>query len=345
MKALMYTAVRTLEMRDVPEPKPGPGEALVRVAATGICGSDLSGFLGHSARRKPGLILGHETCGVVAALGDGAIETDADLPGKRVVVNPLFSCGACAACEIGRQNCCERWRILGLDTTHGAFADYVLTPARNLHPLPGHVSDAAAVMIEPLANAVHLIAKVPTDAGLYPTAAIIGGGTLGVAILAVARQRGIRVVAVSEPNAARARASEALGAENILDPRRYADVAEEIRRLTGERGVDVAIDAVGSEEARRVAAASVARGGTVLLLGLAEGPTTLDYIDLIRREARLQCCFCYTPGDFRTAFDLVARGTVDFGPWTDVLPLADGQQAFERLVTDPGDRIKIALTP
>lgn len=341
MKALVYTAPNKVEMQEMPEPTAGPGEVILRVGATGICGSDVHGFLGHSPRRQPGLVLGHETCGAVAAVGEGV---DASLMKQRVSVNPLISCQQCAACRAGRHNVCENWKLIGMDRLHGGFADLVAVPIRNIRPLPAHVTEAAAVMIEPLANAVHLIAHVPETAGLYPTAAIFGGGTLGMAILTVARQRGIRVVAVSEPNAARARVAEALGAERVIDPR-STNVAEEIRRITGGRGVDVAIEAMGTETIRQEAAASVAKGGTVLLLGLAEGPTTLDFIDLTRREIRLQCSFCYTERDFDAAFEMVARGDVDFSQWTDVLPLGEGQSAFERLITDPGDRIKIALTP
>src|SRR5580693_9039885 len=121
MKALLYSALKTLEMCDLPEPVAGPGEVKIRVAATGICGSDVHGFLGHSARRQPGLVLGHETLGVVVA-GDDS------LAGKRVSVNPLMTCGTCAACRAGRQNVCRSWKLLGLDQTNGGFAEYVVVP-------------------------------------------------------------------------------------------------------------------------------------------------------------------------------------------------------------------------
>ena len=341
MKALVYTALKTLEMREIAEPRPEAGEVLVRVTATGICGSDIHGFLGHSARRKPGLVLGHEAVGIVAALGDGV---DSALLNTRVSINPLISCGHCAACSAGRQNVCAQWRLLGLDTTQGGFAEAVVVPARNVIPLPEHVTDAAAVMIEPLANAIHLLSHMPAEAGLFPTAVIFGGGTLGAAILAVARARGIRVLALSEPNPQRARVAEELGAEYVINPR-DADVVAEIHRLTNGRGVDIALDAVGLEVTRQSAATVVARGGTVLLLGLDAGPTTFDFHDIIRREVRLQCSFAYTERAFAAAFEMVAQGVADFAPWTDMLPLSEGQRAFDRLVADPGDRFKIALQP
>ena len=349
MKALVYTAVRKFELRDIAEPRPGPGEVLVRVAATGICGSDVHGFMGRSARRNPGLVLGHETVGTVQALGEGV---DKAIAHTRVSVNPLISCGVCDACRTGRHNVCADWRLLGLDTTQGAFAEAVVVPVRNILPLPEHVSDAMAVMIEPLANAIHLISHTPRQAGMFPTACIFGGGTLGLSILSVARAKGMRVIAVIEPNAARAKVATELGAENVLDPRAVDTVAE-IKRMTGGHGVDVSIDAVGLAQTRQQTVASLTRGGTALFLGLEEGPAQFDFFDLIRREIRLQCSFGYNQTDFSAALDFVARstgsgqarGAADFTRWTDTLPLSDGQAAFERLIRDPGDRVKIALKP
>jgi len=337
MRALMYTALKTLEMRDLPEPTLRNGEVKVRVGATGICGSDLHGFLGHSARRQPGLVLGHETVGVVT-------EGDESLIGTRVSVNPLITCGFCAACRGGRHNNCLTWRLLGMDQTSGAFGESVVVPRRNVHPIPASVSDAAAVMVEPLANAFHILSMIQPSAGLRPTAAIIGGGTLGACILSVARARGLQVLLVSEPNPLRAEVARELGAARVLDPKEVDVVADVLEQTNGE-GVSVAVDAVGSAATRNTVAKLVCRGGTALLLGLDEGPTTFDFFDLIRREVRLQTSFAYTEQNYSEALEFITQGAVDFGPWTDVLPLEQGQEAFERLIANPGDRIKIALAP
>ncbi len=341
MKALVYTAIRTLEMREIAAPQAADSEVLVRVRATGICGSDVHGFLGLQARRQPGLVLGHETMGDVQAVGPGV---DSSLLGVRVAVNPLISCLNCRACAAGRHNCCAQWRLLGMDRMQGGFAETIAVPARNVHRLPDHVSDAAAVMIEPLANAFHLVGHIPAHAGVLPTAAIFGCGTLGAAILSVALARGIQVVAQSESNPHRARVAAELGAPRVLNAREDDAVAE-IARLTNGRGVDVAIDAVGSQETRSTAAKCVTRGGTALLLGLHEDVSSFDFSDIMRREVRLQCSYCYTERDFAAAFDFVCSGAADYARWTDILPLEQGQNAFERLVSDPGDRLKIVLQP
>ncbi len=336
MRALVYAALRTLEIREVPEPILAIGEVKVKVTATGICGSDLHGFQGHSARRQPGLTLGHESVGVVVS-GDPRLE------GLRVSVNPLITCGICAACRAGRQNNCTSWRLLGMDQTNGGFGEFVTVPLRNVHPIPDTCSDAEAVLVEPLANAFHLLSMAPNNAGLTPTIAIVGGGTLGACILSVALARGFQVIAVSEPNQLRAQVATALGAKLVLDPRGN-DVAATVMEMTGGLGVAAAVDAVGSSLTRNTAVAMLAKGGTALLLGLDEGPTTFDFFDLIRREIRLQTSYAYTEQNYTEALNFVLQKKVDFSRWTETVPLAEGQSAFERLISSPGDRIKIALT-
>lgn len=341
MKALVYTAIKTLEMQDLQKPVAGAGEVLVRVGATGICGSDVHGFLGLQKRRQPGLVLGHETMGVVEEIGEGV---DESLVNKRVSINPMIACHQCRACSEGRHNVCANWELIGMDRKNGAFAEWVAVPARNVHVLPDHVSDAAAVMIEPLANAFHLVNHIPAHAGLLPTGVIFGCGTLGAAILVAAKARGVHIIAQIEPNPQRAEAAKKLGASLVLNPREV-NVVDEIMKLTGGRGVDVAMDAVGLQSTREGCAHSVTRGGTALLLGLDEDVSSFDFSVVLRREVRLQCSYCYTERDFAAAFDFVCSEAADFSPWTDIVPLEQGQSAFERLIHNPEDRLKIVLQP
>lgn len=341
MKALVMTAFHRVEVLERDYPRPQPGEVVIRTGATGICGSDMHGFHGRSPRRQPGLVLGHETHGWVHETGAGV---DAALKGQRVSVNPLVSCERCEMCRQGRQNVCLDWYLLGMDQVPGGMAEYFKVPARNLIPLPDHVDEGEAVMIEPLANAVHLLAHAPAHHGLYPTAAIWGGGTLGIAILCVCRERGVRVLAVVEPNPRRAAVAKQLGAETLLDPQSQDAVAE-IRRMTGGRGVDLGLEAVGIPVTRQQTAAALVKGGTALLLGLDAPETTFDMTDAVRRELRLQCSYGFNHHDYAEAFKLVAGSTVKLKPWIDVMPLSEGQAAFERLSKDPGDRVKIALKP
>src|SRR5437868_6700225 len=136
MKALVLVGKERVEMQEVPAPTPAAGEVLLRVSTAGICGSDIHGFLGHSPRRKPGLILGHEAVGIVAELGAGVKNVRM---GQRVYVNPLMSCGRCGACRARRENTCAYWSLLGMDRIHGAYAEFVAVPSIQLLPIPDEV--------------------------------------------------------------------------------------------------------------------------------------------------------------------------------------------------------------
>src|SRR5215213_6140743 len=140
MKALVLTGPQRVEMQELPQPRPGPGEVLLRVSLAGICGSDVHGFLGHSPRRKPGLVLGHEAVATVAE-AHPTVDGGAAIVGRRVYVNPLVSCGSCPACLSGRQNTCRSWRLLGMDRVHGTYAQFVCVPAGQVLPVSDHVED------------------------------------------------------------------------------------------------------------------------------------------------------------------------------------------------------------
>src|SRR5437867_3563306 len=182
MKALVLVGKEQVEMQEVPAPRPAVEEVLLRVSTAGICGSDIHGFLGHSPRRKPGLILGHEAVGVVAELGAGVKNVR---QGQRVYVNPLISCGKCEPCLSGRENCCASWRLLGMDRVHGAYAEFVAVPALQLRVIPGAISDERAVWAEPLANIVHCFRISMSDRPR--SMAILGAGTMGALGLTVAK--------------------------------------------------------------------------------------------------------------------------------------------------------------
>ena len=151
MKALVYLGPRRMELQDVPEPQVGPTDALVRVSASAICGSDLHGFREASPRRIPPLVMGHEAAGVVAAVGAKA---DPSLIGTRVVAMPVVPCGACARCREDRPNLCPERRLMGMHFP-GAFAEAFVLPANQLLQIPDGIEDAAASLSEPLANGIH----------------------------------------------------------------------------------------------------------------------------------------------------------------------------------------------
>jgi 2-desacetyl-2-hydroxyethyl bacteriochlorophyllide A dehydrogenase len=337
MRALVLVGVERVEMRELPAPAPQAGEVLLRVSTAGICGSDIHGFLGHSPRRKPGLVLGHEAVGVVADVGPSA---EGVRVGQRVYVNPLISCGMCMACLAGRQNTCERWRLLGMDRVNGAYAEFVAVPASQVRPIPDQVPDRLAVWAEPLANIVHCfrISMSETPHSMV----VMGAGTMGALTVMLAKLRGINQVFVVDRIAARLEAALAIGADGAFDSRE-GDVVERLRAETGGQGVDFVMDAVGAAETRRAAAAVCRRGGRMAFLGLGENETSLPFIEMIRNEQAIFTSFAYTPRDFLDSVRLIESGRMALDRWTEERPLDEGQASFMKMTHDPGGTLKLLL--
>ncbi len=327
MRALVYTGPNTVELRDEPRIAPVENEVEIAVELAGICGSDISGFLGHSPRRKPPLVLGHE---FVGATPDG----------ERVVVNPLISCGRCTACRSGHQNLCANWRLLGMDRIQGAFAEYVSVPPEQLYRIPDSLSSKQAVMTEPLANIVHLyrIGALPPFARL----AIVGAGTMGALSLLCGLRLGARDVLVVDVNDQRLATVAAMGAANAINVSTPEGIGK-AKELAGF-GFDVVLDASGNEAARQMAFDLCRPGGQVILLGMAALSSKLDFVTSIRKEHRVVMTFAYTPTDFEKALSLMAVGAIDLSAYTAFYPLEAGQEAFNLAAFTPGETLKVLLT-
>ena len=344
MKALVFSDIKSMTMGTRPEPEPGPDEALLRVSGTGICGSDLAGFLGLSPRRKPPLVLGHEAIGIVEKMPLSPppyADAWSFRVGQRVVVNPIVPCGVCENCRIGKINICESWRLLGMDRIDGAFADFVKIKATNVFPIPDSLPDNRAVMIEPLANGVHLFTLI--SAHKFGTMAIFGAGTQGCLMLSLARLLGYRDIAMVDLNPARLNVAEELGARWVIDASK-TDAVAEIRSLFGGRGAEIVIDAHGNQPVRTACVAAARKGGEILLLGLHEVHSSIDFAAVVRNELKLQGSYAFTAADFARSKSLIESGDIDLSRWTEMLPLEEGDAAFHRLTTDPGSTMKIVLT-
>ncbi|HEY2468168.1 MAG TPA: alcohol dehydrogenase catalytic domain-containing protein [Terracidiphilus sp.] len=326
MRALVYTAQRRVAMEDRDRPVPGPDEVEIAVAAAGICGSDVSGFLGHSRRRIPPLVLGHELVG----------RTE---DGKRVVANPLISCGHCMACLSGAQNLCANWRLLGMDRTAGCYAEYVLLPRSQVYAIPDELSDAKAVIAEPLANVVHLF-RIAAPAPFFRVG-IVGGGTMGSLALLAAKRLGVREILVQDLSDARLATARKMGASAAVNVSSDEGRAE-ARHVAGN-GLDLVLDASGVGAARQAAFDLCRPGGTVVLLGMGAEKSEIDFVTSIRKEHRVVMSFAYTPADFERSLSMLIAGEIDLTPWTVEMALEQGQEAFDRITTNPGDTLKIML--
>ncbi len=326
MRSLVYTAPGRVELERRPRPEPQNGEEEIAIEVAGVCGSDISGFLGHSALRRPPLVLGHELVGRRSH-------------GQRVVANPLVSCGHCNACISGVQNLCESWKLLGLGTTAGTFAEYVALPSAQVYEIPNSLTTEQAVLAEPLANIVHLFRMVSPPP--FSRLAIIGAGTMGALAVSTAVRIGAREVLAADVNHQRLAIMRKLGASVTVNAAEPEAVAE-ARHASG-RGYDVVIDASGSAAAREMAFDFCRPGGQVVLLGLGTQRSEVNFATSIRKEHRVVMSFAYTPVDFRRSLDLLIAGEVDLTPWTVRMALERGQEALERMSRDPGIALKMML--
>ena len=338
MKALVYVAPERMEIQDIPEPAPAEGEVLLQISVAGVCGSDIHGFLGHSTRRQPGLVMGHETVATILELHPSVRGWS---KGQRVCFNPLLTCRHCRACLSGRQNLCLRWALFGMDRLHGTYAERLAVPARQLFALTDGLGEDEAILAEPMAVVLHAF-RIGLNA-LPQSLAIVGGGAIGALALVLARVRGIPNLAVIDVNDARLQAAQRLGAGLVVNAAREDAVAV-VRDWSGG-GAEAVIEAVGSEATRRTAVAVAAKGARLLFLGLAENDSPLPWIDMVRNEQAIFTSFAYAPRDFEDSVRLLESRRVDIRAWTESRPLADGQAGFAKMARNPGATLKMMLKP
>ena len=326
MRALVYTGPGKVQIEDRPHPKATADRVEVRVEVAGICGADISGFLGRSKTRQPPMVLGHELVGRTST-------------GERVVVDPLTSCGHCAECDGGATNLCRDLRLLGMGNTAGCFAEVVVVPRAQLYPVPDEADLRLAVLAEPLANIVHLFRLAP----MLPACrvGIVGAGTMGSLALQMCLHRGAAETVVLETDEQRREAAEKMGATSTINPFRTRPNAQGIPGL----GLDFVIDACGTDEARQTAFDLCRPGGTVVLLGLAKEQSEINFAKSIRSEHRVVMSFGYTREDFVCSLELLASAAIDVREWIVEMPLEQGQQAFERMVCSRGNTMKMILRP
>jgi threonine dehydrogenase-like Zn-dependent dehydrogenase len=341
MKALVWKAPRLLALREQTEPEPQADEVVLQVAYAGICGSELSGYLGHSGIRTPPLVMGHEFSGTIVARGDACAARWPSLAeGQRVTANPMISCGNCGYCRSAAPQLCPARKLIGAHRP-GAYAEYVAVPARSVLPLPQAVSLRTGALVEPVAVGVRIGETAGDVAG--QDALVIGAGPIGLLALQMLRLRGSARVFIADLDPARL----AMGAElgGVPLNAREVNVVQIVCDATSGGGVPVSVDAVGTATTRAQCVAATRAAGTVLLSGLHEETSAIPAAEIIRKEIIVRGCFCYSPANFAEALDLLARGAVRLDPWIVEAPLAEGGTWFDRLLDAPGAVAKVLLTP
>ncbi|HEX6802453.1 MAG TPA: galactitol-1-phosphate 5-dehydrogenase [Terriglobales bacterium] len=342
MKALLLSEYKKLQIADVPVPIASPGEILIRVAACGICGSDVHGYDGSSGRRIPPIVMGHEAAGTVAAIGHGVEEFHND---ERVTFDSTVYCGECAYCRRGQVNLCDRRQVLGVSCADyrraGAFAEFVSVPARIVYKLPDTLSFAEASLLEAVSVALHAVSLVqiaPESTGL-----VVGAGTIGLLVQQALRVAGCSQVFVTDLDANRLELSQRLGATAVL--RSGPDLAGEILRRTNGTGVDVAVEAVGNNAAVQTAINSVRKGGSVALVGNIAAEVAIPLQKVVTRQIAIQGS-CASAGEYPRATELMTTGQINVKPLISaVAPLHEGALWFERLYAREQGLLKVVLEP
>lgn len=341
MDALVWLGPREMVQRRETVPQLAPGELLLAVRAVGICGSELSGYLGQSSLRRPPLIMGHEAAGEVAAMTEGTFADGSPArPGARVTFNPLVVCGSCDRCQSGHSNLCRRRQLLGAHRP-GAFASYVAVPAGQCWPLPDELSLVAGSLAEPLACAVRSVRLSGVAAG--QRLLVLGAGPIGLCCVAVARAKGVEAIIASDVAPGRLAIAEQWGARATVNARER-DVAAFVQEAH-PGGVDAVIDAVGTTAVRGQAVASVVPGGRVVFIGLHDEESVVPANYIIRQEVAITGCFAYTSEEFEQALGLLTSGAVrPSEDWLQERPLAQGPASFDELVAGTAPTAKIVLT-
>jgi 2-desacetyl-2-hydroxyethyl bacteriochlorophyllide A dehydrogenase len=340
MRAAVVAGPQRFEVQETEAPEVQPGGVLVRVRNCGICGSDLHFYRGEFPA-VPGLRLGHEIAGEVAAVGEGVTGLSI---GQPVAVEPVEVCWECNFCRTGRYQLCPDRKLLG-HMVPGAFAEYVHVPAYTIHPLPGGVDFEVGALVEPLAVAVHGLRLVGLSVG--ERVAIIGSGTIGLMALVGARALGASDIFMTARYPHQAEAARGLGADQVVEA--GEDAVQELTVAFGGRLPEVVVETVGGHADTLNQAVTLAQpGGRVSILGLFTGPVSLNATVAVLKEVLLLGGITYgrpgTRSDFEVALEIAGRRTEELRRLiTHRVALADIGQGFATAADKSQGSIKVTV--
>lgn len=342
MKALLLSEYKKLDFVDQPDPEFADDEVLIRVAACGVCGSDVHGWDGSTGRRVPPLIMGHEAAGVVEKVGSNVSRAQ---PGDRVTFDSTVYCGVCAYCRRGEVNLCNQRQVLGVSCgdyrRHGAFAEYLVAPERILYPVPDTLPLEHAALVEPVSIAVHAVRRAALKSG--ESTVVVGTGMIGLLIVQALRAAGAKSIVAVDIAPERLELAEQMGATATVDAR-SPDLLAALREHTGG-GVDASFEAVGTTECVTAAIECVRKGGSVTLVGNVSPKVEVPLQSIVTRELTLYGS-CGSQGEYPKCIELMASGAIDVEPLiTATAPLEEGPAWFERLYAREPGLMKVVLRP
>ena len=338
--AAVLQAPRRFELLTRPTPVARRGEAVVRIAATAVCHTDLEIYTGrHPGVRLP-VVMGHEATGVVEAVGDGVARVQ---PGQAVLLNPIIACGACDSCARGRGNLCRNAGLFGREMD-GSLAEHVVLPESYLYPLPAHVPLAAATLIETLATVRH--AQERARIAPNESVVVLGQGVAGLLHTQLAKLSGACPVVAVSRSPWKLELARRRHADRVVNSTRE-DANAAVREATAGRGADVVVDAAGDPALIAPAIEMLAPGGRLLVYGISHRPVPdFTTFPLYFKELTLYGSRALTPGDFAPAIDLVASGAVDVdGFITASYALDRVAAAFEEYERSADSVLRLVIVP
>ena len=311
MKAARWHAAKDIRVEDIDEPQVTPGDIKIKVAWTGICGSDLHEYLAGPifvpvgenhplSHDKAPITTGHEFCGEVVELGEGV---DDIAIGDRVTVEPIFSCGYCDACREGLYNLCKDLGFVGLSGGAGGFAAYSVVPAKMAHKIPEELSMEQGALVEPAAVALHAVRVSTIKAG--DTAAVFGAGPIGLLVIEALRAAGASKIYVVEPSKERRTKAMELGATRAMDPN-DCDVVAEIRTATGS-GVNVAFEVTGVPQVLAQVINCTRHEGQALIVSIWEKEASFQPNTIVLSERQIKGTIAYR-NVYPAVMELMKRG-------------------------------------
>ena len=337
-KTLVLAAPRTFELRDRLLAPPGPGEAIVRIAATAVCHTDLDLYTGGPQNVRYPLVLGHESTGIVEALGP---EPSHVRPGQPVIINPVIACGHCDCCRRGQEHLCRNAGLFGREV-EGSLCELVRIPTRHLHPLPPQLPLDAATLIETLATVRHAQVRASLQAG--ESVVVLGQGATGLLHTRLAVLNGCRpVIAVSRSRWKLDRAA-AMGAHEAVMASAEAAVGE-VLRLTHGLGADVVVDTAGGAGTLKAGIDMLRPGGRFCSFSLSHEPVArVSAFPLYYKEVTVVGSRALNAADIEAAIPLVSSGAIDVrGFVSATYPLTGAPAAFDQYERSPGSYLRIVI--